>query len=188
MTKGVLPASAAHLKAVPLPKWMKFALDEIGVAEVSGAKSNPVILNYRRLAHIAIGGDDSTVPWCAIFVNAMLALAGVSGTGSAMARSFCNSPAFEKLTVPMIGCIVVQSSNRGPSSGHVYFYTGENALFIQGPGGNENDSVGISMHQKKKVVGYYWPKGYPKPKPPYDQPYKLPRPLLPHERAAVRDV
>jgi uncharacterized protein (TIGR02594 family) len=184
MSTSKLPANAAHLANMPLPIWLKHAIAEIGTAEITGAKSNPRIMQYRKLAKIAIGGDDSVVPWCAIFINAMLGLSGVKGSGSAMARSFVSSVYFERLAEPMIGCITVTSSNRGPVSGHVFFYTGEDGLFYQGCGGNQNDSVNISMHQKKKLIGHFWPKGQPKPKAPYDQPCKLKRPLLPHERKA----
>ena len=183
-----IPDKAAHLKSWPLPPWVKAALDEIGQREVSGAKSNPRIIEYRSMAGIALGGDDSVVPWCAIFVNAMLAKSGVKGSGSAMARSFVSSPHFERLDRPVVGCITVISSNRGAASGHVFFYAAENGLMLQALGGNQDDSVNIAMFQKAKLVGHFWPKGQPKPPAPYDQPVKLARPLLPHEKKAARDA
>lgn len=186
MTK--IPQSAAHLNAWVLTPWMKLALQELGQREVTGAKSNPRILEYRRMADINLAGEDSVVPWCAIFVNAMLAQAGVKTSGSAMARSFASSRNFEKLDAPIVGCIVVISSSRGPASGHVFHYTGENGLFIQGVGGNQNDEVNISMFQKKKLVGYYWPLGVAKPNAPFDKPVRLSRPLLPHEKKVARDA
>jgi len=183
-----IPANAAHLKIWPLPPWLKAAIGELGQTEISGAKSNPRILEYRRMADIALGGDDGVVPWCAIFINAMLDAAGIKTSGSAMARSFAGSKAFERLDAPVVGCITVIASNRGPASGHVFFYTAENGICFQGLGGNQNDSVSIAMFQKKKLVGHFWPKGYPRPSAPYDKPVKLARPLLPHERKAARDV
>lgn len=183
-----IPAAAAHLNSWILPPWMKLAIDEIGQHEVAGTGSNPRILEYRRMAGTAIGGDDSVVPWCAIFVNAMLASSGIKTSGSAMARSFASSDHFEKLDEPMVGCITVISSTRGPTSGHVFFYTGENGLFFQALGGNQDDSVSISMFQKKKLVGHYWPKGVAKPAAPFNKPVKLARPLLPHEKTVARDA
>ena len=184
----MLPDQASHLKNWPNPAWLTAAIAEIGQAEVSGAKSNPRILDYRKLARVPLQGDDGVVPWCAIFVNAMLEKAGVTGSLSGMARSFASAIQFEKLAAPIVGCITVISSNRGAASGHVFFYTGENGLFFQALGGNQNDSVSVAMFQKAKLVGHYWPKGQAKPKPPHDQPYKLPRPLLPHERKPVSDA
>lgn len=184
-----MTAKAAHLKTMPVPAWLATAMNHVGTTEVAGKGSNPKIIGYRSKAGIKLGGEDSVVPWCAIFINAMLAWAGVRGTESAAARSFAASPLFEKLKEPMVGCITVISSNRGPASGHVFFYIGENGLFFQGLGGNQNDAVtDDGFFQKKKLVGHYWPKGQPKPKAPYDRPYKLARPLLPHEKKPVRDA
>jgi uncharacterized protein (TIGR02594 family) len=184
-----LPPQAAHLRGMMLPPWLAAATRELGQTEIAGAKSNPRILEYRTIAHLPLGGDDGAVPWCAIFVNAMLALAGVTGSGSAMARSFAGQPQkFEKLAQPIVGCITVISSNRGPASGHVFLYTAENGILFQALGGNQNDSVNFSMFQKAKLVGHYWPKGQPKPPAPYDKPVRLARPLLPHERQAARDA
>jgi uncharacterized protein (TIGR02594 family) len=168
-----LPANAQHLKDLILPSWLIEAIQEIGQKEVAGAKSNPRIIAYRKLAGTPFEQEDGKVPWCAIFVNAMLAEAGVKGSGSAMARSFVSSPHFEKLDKPVIGCITVISSSRGPASGHVFFYTGENGLFYQSCGGNEDDQVRVSMWQKVRLVGHYWPKGQIKPPAPYDKPIKI---------------
>lgn len=180
-----IPATAAHLTTRPLPPWLTAALAELGQTEIAGATSNPRIIEYRKMAEIAIGGDDSVVPWCAIFINAMLAKAKVSGSGNAMARGFGSSKNFEKLSQPMVGCITVISSNRGAASGHVFFYTGENGILFQALGGNQDDSVKVAMFSKAKLVGHYWPKGFAKPPAPFDRPFKLPRPALPHERLAA---
>lgn len=181
-------AKAPHLANWPLPKWMEAAITEIGVAEVPGPKSNPRIMEYRRMAGAdGLAGEDSVVPWCAIFINAMLDAAGVKGSGSAMARSFVKHPDFIRLDAPVVGCITVISSSRGPTSGHVFFYTANDGLFVQGLGGNQDDQVSIDKFQKAKLVGYIWPKGVPLPPAPFNQPVKLARPELPHEKA-VRDA
>lgn len=170
-----ITAKAPHLTNWPLAAWMTEALAEYGQSEISGGKSNPRILEYRKMAGIALGGDDGAVPWCAIYINAMLAQAQVKGSGSAMARSFVSSPYFQRLGTPMVGCITVISSNRGPASGHVFFYAAENGLFFQALGGNQDDAVNLSMFHKAKLVGHYWPKGVPRPPKPFDQPVKIAR-------------
>jgi uncharacterized protein (TIGR02594 family) len=188
-----LPISAAHLSNVILPPWLKAAIGELGQKEVAGARSNPRILAYRDMAGTPFELEDGKVPWCAIFINAMLKQAGVAGSKSAMARSFARSPHFEKLDAPQVGCITVISSTRSPASGHVFFYTGENGLMWQGLGGNQNDSVSIAMFPKRRrkelvLVGHFWPKGASQPGHPFNQPIKLARPLLPHERKKVSDA
>lgn len=182
-------AKAPHLSNWILTPWLKAAIEEIGQAEVAGAKSNPRILEYRKMAGLTQFGamDDGVVPWCAIFVNAMLAQAGVKTSGTAMARSFTKHPDFIKLEKPVVGCITVISSSRGPASGHVFFYVGENPLFFVSLGGNENDAVACGkMWQKAKLVGHYWPKAVPLPPAPFDQPVRIN--TLPQQRKAVRDA
>lgn len=185
LTKAQYLAKAPHLRDWPLTPLLKAAIAELGQAEVSGPRSNPRIIEYRRMAGIDIGGDDSVVPWCAIFINAMLAQAGVATSGNAMARSFVSSKHFERLEAPIVGCITVISSSRGPSSGHVFLYVGDqNGLFFLGLGGNQSDAVTIDAWHKSKLVGHFWPRGVPRPAAPFDKPVRLARPLLPHERGA----
>jgi uncharacterized protein (TIGR02594 family) len=170
-----LLAAAPHLGDANIPAWLKLAIGELGQHEIAGSKSNQHILNYRKIAGIALEGDDSLVPWCAVFVNAMLAKAGVKTSGSGMARSFTSSSHFEKLSQPCVGCITVISSARGAGSGHVFFYAAENGLFFQALGGNQNNSVSLGLFHKSKLVGHYWPKGQPHPHYPLDRPVKLTR-------------
>ncbi|MGO4735961.1 TIGR02594 family protein [Bosea sp. 2KB_26] len=170
----MLPARYAYLADPEKPRWLNSALAELGVSEVAGARSNPRILDYRNVGKTPFGGDDGAVPWCAIFVNAMLEKSGTPGSGSAMARSYVKHAGFEKLVAPMLGCIAVKSSNRGRASGHVGFYVGEDTSFIYLLGGNQNDSVNFSAFRRAEFVGYFWPKDRPKPAAPWDKPYRLP--------------
>ena len=87
----------------------------------------------------------------------------------------------------MVGAITGISSSRGPASGHVFFYAGENGLMFAGLGGNQNDAVSVDFFQKAKLVGHYWPKGWAKNPAPVNQPVRLARRLLPHE-AKVREA
>jgi len=169
----MLPARFNYLAAAVKAAWLNKAIGELGVSEVVGAKSNPRILDYRKLGKTPLGGDDGAVPWCAIFVNAMLEKAGVAGSASAMARSYVKHAAFERLGQPMLGCIAVKSSNRGPASGHVGFYVGEDGGTVYLLGGNQGDAVNISGFKKAEFVGYFWPKGEPKPGAPWDKPYRV---------------
>jgi hypothetical protein len=86
------------------PQWYKLAFEEIGVHE-EGNNSGPKLAHYRQLAQCGIDHD----PWCAIFVNAMLASCTppVPGTRSPSSQSFRSSPNFVKLAGPALGAIVV---------------------------------------------------------------------------------
>lgn len=184
----MLPPRFAFIASMTPVAWLAKAIAELGVTEVSGAKSNPRIIDYRKLGKTPLGGDDGAVPWCAIFVNAMLERAGVPGSASAMARSYVKHPGFTRLAAPMIGAIAVKSSNRGPASGHVGFYVGEDGLFVYLLGGNQNDEVNISAFRKSEFVGYFWPKGQANPAPPGDKPYRLPIPKRAAKAAPVREA
>lgn len=139
------------------PAWLVQARAELGVHETPGPVSTKKIMDYRIEAGIRIAGDDSDVPWCAIFVNAMLHKAGVKGSGNAAARGF--QLWGDRLAGPALGAITVLSSSRGPTSGHVAFYLGETATHLQLLGGNQGDAVSIALFPKAKLVGFYWPKG-----------------------------
>ncbi len=150
------------------PVWFKWALHELGIREVPGRGSNPRIIEYRRIAKIEIAGDDSDVPWCAIFANAALEANGIAGTRSAAARSFAHSDAMVPLAGPALGALAVFWRG-GPAGGlgHVGFYRGETASHVYTLGGNEGDAVSIVPLAKWAphfgLVGYFWPKRGPAP-------------------------
>ena len=88
--------------------------------------------------------NSSETPWCAIFVNAILASVGLKTTGTMRARDFENygEPCEEK-----VGAIVVYRSHVGfvPEIGKVL-------------GGNQSDGVNIGQQSwYGKVICYRWP-------------------------------
>lgn len=151
------------------PPWFAWALREIGVHEVPGPRSEPRIMAYRRLARIEIDGDDSDVPWCAIFANAALEQAGIPGTRSASSQSFRHSDRFVKLGGPALGAVTVFWRGSGPGSGlgHVGFYRGESGDRLWILGGNEGDAVALAPFARSAprfgLVGYWWPASVPLP-------------------------
>lgn len=150
------PSTEKHGEA---PEWYRLAEKEIGFHEVgdNGGLDRFILEN----GGIGQNGD----PWCAIFVNAKVHVAGFPTSGSAMARSFENNINFVKLEAPALGCIVTMwrgSPNGG--QGHVFMYDGENAAGIRGIGANEQDQVKRSFHDRKRIKGYFWPATAPTPK------------------------
>lgn len=143
------------------PRWFEFACKEIGTRE-EPENRGPAIRRYIKLAGVGKEGW----PWCAIFANAMLALAGEQGTKSAGAQSFANAPKlFRKIKTPILGCIVVfWRGSRKSGLGHVGFYNGEKGNYISVVGGNESDMVREEMFPKNArsfgLIGYYMPVRY----------------------------
>lgn len=133
-----------------LKEILGWACLEIGTKEIVGEEDNPRIVEY----HSATGlkATDDETPWCSAFVNWVLKESGVEGTNNAMARSFLNWGV--KLDEPQPGCIVVLKRG-APPSGHVGFYLGEciEGLFYM-LGGNQSDSVRISVYKEADVLGW----------------------------------
>lgn len=172
----MIPERYRYLDAAPCPIWLKNALAEIraGVFEVSGPASNPRIIEYRRLAKVEVVGEDSVVPWCAIGANAMFEMAGIAGTRSSLARSFSDHPAFNRLALPALGALTVLKRPGGAAwQGHIGFYVGEDALFYYLAGANQQDGWTIGSFQRGRLVGFYWPKGHPRPAAPWDGVFRL---------------
>lgn len=96
-----------------------------------------------------------STPWCAAFVNATLAAAGLPMTGSFMARSFLKYG--RPVTRPNVGDIVV--FKRGaPPSGHVAYYVKNyDHSYIVVLGGNQKDEVCMKLYRKDSILGYRRP-------------------------------
>jgi uncharacterized protein (TIGR02594 family) len=155
------PAPVPSAPAVPgfsgFPAWFMFALQEVGNRE-TGSNSGAAVQRYINLAKTGQIGD----PWCAIFANAMLAMAGVPGSGSPSSQSFRTNPNFIKLDGPQPGCLVIYwRGTQGSGMGHVGFYRGEDDSHVWTLGGNENDMVQIEALPKSSptfgLIGYWWP-------------------------------
>jgi uncharacterized protein (TIGR02594 family) len=137
---------------MPHPRWYALALAERGVKEAPGAADNPVVLGYYKDAgHPGVKHD--SVPWCAAFVGAMLARAGVAPSGSLAARSYLAWG--EKLDAPRQGCIVVLKRGKG-WQGHVTFFDREENGRLVCLGGNQSDKVCFAVYRKSLVLGYRW--------------------------------
>ena len=85
-----LPDDLDTIKTKYKPTTLKdAAMLFIGTTEIKGTKHNKVILQFGKWAGIN-WYDKDEIPWCAVFVNAMLYLIGKGGTKSALAKSFLN--------------------------------------------------------------------------------------------------
>ena len=147
------------------PAWLTRARRNLGVKETPGSVSTLSILKYRAMAKVALQGDDGAVPWCAIFVNAMLEAVGIKGSRSGMARSFVRWGRSMPLDRIPLGAIVVLSSTRGGWSGHVGFAVGISSSHVWLLGGNQGDAVSIAPFKRDRIIGVAWPAGVPDGEP-----------------------
>jgi len=139
-----------------IPSWYALALREIGTSEVAGPGVNPRVVDYYKLAGAGWVADDS-VPWCAAFANAMLALAGVKGTGSLAARSFLEWG--RKAAKPYRGSIVVFKRGNKAWQGHVGFVEKVSDHSVWCLGGNQGDRVCVRRFAASSVLGLREPMG-----------------------------
>lgn len=140
----------------PFATWMLVAASEQGVHTAPPGQSNPRITAYHAATHAA--GYDDKAPWCSSFVHWTLAQVGITGTGSALARSWLDWG--QPLDTPVPGCIAVLTRNDTPGwTGHVGFYLrtqGDQVLLL---GGNQRDCVCENSYPLASVLGYRWPSG-----------------------------
>lgn len=134
------------------PKWLALAKQRIGLREGPGEADNPLIVAYYALCGQA-GVKHDSVPWCAAFVGAMLALAGLKGTNSLRALSY--SEWGYGLHGPAVGAIATKKRAGG---GHVFFVAGWNEDTIFALGGNQGDAVCIQAIPRDRVEAYRWPR------------------------------
>lgn len=141
------------------PKWHLAAAKMIGTHErTKRGGPNPVVQAMFPLSGLSEKSDCRRIPWCAIFVNAMLDEAGYVGTNSAMARSFLKWG--KPLDVPRVGCIVVlwRGDYDDGTYGHVGNFVREDAKYVYVLGGNQGDQVSVERFAKSRVLGYRWPR------------------------------
>lgn len=138
------------------PPWLLVAQSESGVKTFPAGQSNPRITEYHDLTNLR--GYDDKASWCSSFVNWTFSRVGITGTGSALARSWLQWG--QPLEVPTPGCVVVLYREDPESwKGHVSFFlrADETSVFLFG--GNQLDAVREHSYPLASVLGYRWPEG-----------------------------
>lgn len=127
--------------------WMEVAKQELGQKEIPGAGSNPRIEEYHKTS--TLGSKADSVPWCSSFVNFCITKSGLTGTNSALARSWVTWGQEIPSFVP--GCVVVLERGESPK-GHVGFYVGMDGNNVKLLGGNQGDAVSIASFDSARVI------------------------------------
>lgn len=139
------------------PEWYRLARRELrdGIEEFKGeAKHNPRILEYH--ATVRGGLDEDEVHWCSSFVNWCIEQSDISGTNSALARSW--EKWGQRLSGPQTGAVAVfWRKSKSSGLGHVGFFVEESASSVSVLGGNQGDRVSIAPQSKERLLGYRWP-------------------------------
>jgi uncharacterized protein (TIGR02594 family) len=137
------------------PKWLREARKHVGLLEIKGQKHNPKIVQFfKEVGHSWVKDDETA--WCAAFLGAMLERAGIKSTRQLTARSYLNWGV--PIKEPKLGCIAVLKRGTSNWQGHAGFYLSETPQTVTLIGGNQSNSVSIAKYNKRRLLGYRWPK------------------------------
>jgi uncharacterized protein (TIGR02594 family) len=137
------------------PSWLSVARAFVGILEIPGPQSNPVILQWGRELKAPDFTNDDTA-WCAVFMNrlCMACQLPVSGTGFDLLRAKSFLSWGQHMPAPAMGSFMVFER---PQGFHVALYAGErqDAYFVLG--GNQGNAVSYTWIEKTRLVGCRWP-------------------------------
>ena len=136
------------------PIWLQQAQRYLGTAEWPGSKHNPIIVRFFALAGFAGVRNDET-PWCAAFVNAVMAQCDLPKSGALTARSFLTWG--RSIDQPRRGAVAVFRRGQSTWQGHVGFVLEVDVTHITLLGGNQSDAVSIARYPRAKLLGLRWP-------------------------------
>lgn len=132
----------------------------VGVKEIAGTASNPLVLGMLRLDSEWPTGDD--VPWCSAFVNFITWLLRLPRSKSLAARSWLvigKAIALDKAE-PGFDVVILKRGGidePGPdvlkAPGHVGFYAGRQDGRVIVLGGNQSDRVCLESFPESRVLG-----------------------------------
>lgn len=150
---------------VSRPLWLEAGIKLIGTHEGVGAKDNQTIIDWAKDegGEIAKDFNHDSIPWCALFANHILSLAGEKGTGSLWALDFAGNWPSVKLSGPAVGAFAPMKRTGG---GHIMCIVGKDQNGnVMGLGGNQSDQVSIVPFARSRLnQGFYWPKDVALPK------------------------
>ena len=165
-TSRALAAKAGrpvHVSHITAPPWHEAADRLKGTKEISGPKSNPVIMRMAEKLGGWIAGwyKDDDIPWCGLFVahciTATLPDEPIP-SNPLSARAWSD---FGRDVRPCLGAVLVFKRSGG---GHVGFYVGEDADAYHVLGGNQSNSVNVTRVAKSRLLATRWPSSGPEPR------------------------
>jgi uncharacterized protein (TIGR02594 family) len=132
-------------------KHLELALAEVGTVEWADGDNPKVVAYFRDSGNAGVKNDETA--WCAAFVGAMLARAGLKPTGSLMARSY------EKWGVAVgkadiqAGDVLVWPRGADKRFGHVNIAVeAPKAGKVRCVGGNQSDAVNVKTYALSGLV------------------------------------
>ncbi|OCJ65229.1 hypothetical protein A6U97_12110 [Agrobacterium tumefaciens] len=147
---------------VPIPTepvWMREARRYIGLTEIPGPKSNPVIMSWaKRLGGwVASFFVDDDIPWCGLAMGQWISFTLPNEPLPTNPLGARNWMKFGDAGHIARGAILVFRREGG---GHVGLYVGEDRTHYHVLGANQKNAVNITRIEKSRLVdgGVRWPR------------------------------
>jgi uncharacterized protein (TIGR02594 family) len=153
----MLPAPYTYLDTIgTLPKMIASAIQYLGIREVPGKGSNPVIMNMAEGLGLKGIYTDDDMSWCAVFIGHLCKVAGkplpdTKGDKYNLMRAFSYTWWGSEVTKKdaMLGDVIVKKRKGGF---HVCLYVGESTNTFHVIGGNQSNSVTFAEIKKSEVI------------------------------------
>jgi uncharacterized protein (TIGR02594 family) len=160
-----LAAIPAEIKQeIAQPLWLQAGIKLIGTREGAGARDNKVLIDWAKQegGDIAAAYTHDSIPWCALFADHCLTLAGIKGPGTLWALDFAGKWPSIRLSGPAVGAFAPMLRDGG---GHIIQVAGRDQHGnIMGLGGNQSDQVSIVPFPLSRLnKGFWWPSSVPLP-------------------------
>lgn len=151
-----------------LPKLVSAALQYLGVKEIPGQKSNPVIMEMARGLGVSSIYTNDDMSWCAVFINHLIKITGKpivdyknDKYNLLRARYLLNwGHPVDKDDIRLGDVVIIER----PGGGHVFILLAiaKNGNLI-GIGGNQGNQVSIAEFDIDRVLGVrrYYATGIP---------------------------
>ena len=124
----------------------------LGVKEINGPKSNPIITGWIKSAARWLNGDDSQTAWCGCFRGA-IGLATGTGVPSSHYRAANWLSWGDKVKTIRDAIIGDTLVFKRPGGYHVGLFAGMDGQNILVLGGNQSNEVNISKHSTTILEG-----------------------------------
>lgn len=125
----------------------------LGVAEIPGARHNPEIMAMFAASGHSWVQDDET-PWCAAYINMVLAQLAIPHTGRLNARSYLEWGVPVELEVAEPGDVVIfWRGSPHAATGHVAFLVRQEGDRLLVRGGNQGNAVTDAWYPVARLLG-----------------------------------
>lgn len=167
-TAKVLDAARPPASTLKIAPWLSTMRAITGTKEAPGAKDNPFIIEmaaeivrrYPDLRGTVGWYNHDSIPWCGLDMGYVMAVNGIKPPKYALS-ALAWADWGQKLKTPTPGAVLVYSRTGG---GHVTLYESENNTHYYCRGGNQSDSVNVTLIPKSRAIkAIRWPNGCPMP-------------------------